>query len=197
MTSRTSLARMTVKDWLDILAYPSPIGAGGSAAGVAGAQGAALLAMVAGVLVKRKKREGLPAHAQRWDEISHSAVVVAQTLLELAQQDLDVVSEARESEKLLQGPLEMAHIISSSMTWVMQMANEELGVLAPDVLTAFRLMEAASKGLYAIAMSNGTTYQTERVTQSARDTGRVFESARLSLMRWEPDDGRYGEGGSN
>lgn len=189
--SRASLALLTLKDWLDMLAYPSPVGAGGSAAGVTGAQGAALLAMVAGVLVKRKKKEGLQADAQGWDEISHSALMMAQKLLGLAQQDLDVISEARESDKLLQGPLDMAHAISSSMTWVTRMADEELGVLAPDVLTAFHLLEAASKGAYSIAMVNSTAVQTARVAQSAKDAERAFESARLTLVRWKLDiDGR-------
>lgn len=78
------LTSRSVADLLDAFSSPDPTPGGGSAAALAGALGAALLAMVAGL---PKTRAGVPAERQALDNARTELLALQRTLLELVDRD--------------------------------------------------------------------------------------------------------------
>jgi formiminotetrahydrofolate cyclodeaminase len=78
------LTKMSVTELLDALSAPTPTPGGGSAAALAGALGASLLAMVAGL---PKTRTGAPAERAALDEARPRLLALQATLLDLVDRD--------------------------------------------------------------------------------------------------------------
>ena len=78
------LTSRSVADLLDAFSSPDPTPGGGSAAALAGALGAALLAMVAGL---PKTRTGVPAERESLDKARAELLALQRTLLGLVDRD--------------------------------------------------------------------------------------------------------------
>ncbi|MGH9257566.1 MAG: cyclodeaminase/cyclohydrolase family protein [Vicinamibacterales bacterium] len=100
LSSAASYADMTVPDLLDAFASNEPVPGGGSAAALAGAVGASLLIMVAGI---SRTRTGTPEEAADLAEAAARLRPIRDTLASLIQQDSDAYSAVLEATRLPKG----------------------------------------------------------------------------------------------
>lgn len=87
----TTLEATPMQDWLDLIARPSPIWAGGSVLAVTCAQAWALLAMIAGLAYKRDRIPGLLDVVER-------AKLAQSQLLELSEHDATALRQALQKD---------------------------------------------------------------------------------------------------
>lgn len=91
------VAALTTRQLTGMLASSDPVPGGGCAAAVAGAQGAALVAMVARLALRRTEDE---AQANQLEETARQAGELAERLLGLASQDVEAYAQVMRAYRL-------------------------------------------------------------------------------------------------
>lgn len=94
------VAELTTRRLTVMLASSDPVPGGGCAAAVAGAQGAALVAMVARLALRRTEDEAV---ADQLEEIARQADRLAERLLGLASQDVEAYAQVMRAYRLPRG----------------------------------------------------------------------------------------------
>lgn len=94
------VAALTTRQFAGMLASPDPVPGGGCAAAVAGAQGAALVAMVARLALRRAEDETV---AGQLEDAARQAVELAERLLALASQDAEAYAQVMRAYRLPKG----------------------------------------------------------------------------------------------
>jgi formiminotetrahydrofolate cyclodeaminase len=158
------VAELTVSDYLQQIASDRPVPGGGSAAALAGAMGAALLAMVARVSMKKAKGAEIQAELE---VLAPEGDRLVDRLLQLAQDDIDAygaVVQARRSvreqsadegavraaaEGAARVPLSTATLARRGLDMLDQLRPLASAMVASDVDTARGLLRAAFDGALA------------------------------------------------
>ena len=158
------VSELTVSDYLQQVASDRPVPGGGSAAALAGALGAALLAMVARVSMKRAKGAEIQAELE---VLAPEGDRLVDRLLQLAQDDIDAyaaVVQARRSLREQTGdesafrvaaegaarvPLSTATLARRGLDMLDQLRPLASPLVASDVDTAQGLLRAAFDGALA------------------------------------------------
>ncbi|MEW6046149.1 MAG: cyclodeaminase/cyclohydrolase family protein [Bacillota bacterium] len=94
------VAELATRRLVAMLASSDPVPGGGCAAAVAGAQGAALVAMVARLALRRTEEEEV---ANRLEESARQADRLGEHLLELASQDVEAYTQVMRAYRLPKG----------------------------------------------------------------------------------------------
>ena len=116
-----SYAHMTLPDLLDAFASNEPVPGGGSAAALAGAVGASLLVMVAGI---PSTRTGTPEEAVDLAEASARLRPIRDELASLVQQDSDAYAAVLAAMRLPKGTNEEKHTRRAAIDVAMRRATE-------------------------------------------------------------------------
>ena len=158
------VSELTVSDYLQQIASDRPVPGGGSAAALAGAMGAALLAMVARVSMKKAKGAEIQAELE---VLAPEGDRLVDRLLQLAQDDIDAygaVVQARRSvreqsadehavraaaEGAARVPLSTATLARRGLDMLDQLRPLASPLVASDVDTARGLLRAAFDGALA------------------------------------------------
>jgi formiminotetrahydrofolate cyclodeaminase len=158
------VSELTVSDYLQQVASDRPVPGGGSAAALAGAMGAALLAMVARVSMKKAKGAEIQAELE---VLAPEGDRLVDRLLQLAQDDIDAygaVVQARRSvreqgadeaairvaaEGAARVPLSTATLARRGLDMLDQLRPMASPLVASDVDTAQGLLRAAFDGALA------------------------------------------------
>src|SRR5262245_47377541 len=90
-------AELTVSDFLSALSNSTPTPGGGTAAAIAGAMGASLLLMVAGL---EKSKSGSEEEKLLLAEAKHALVPLRTRLVELADADTDAFNQVMDAYRL-------------------------------------------------------------------------------------------------
>ena len=94
------VAALSTRQLTGMLASSDPVPGGGCAAAVAGAQGAALVAMVARLALRRTEEESAADHLE---EVARQAAQLAERLLSLASQDVEAYAQVMRAYRLPKG----------------------------------------------------------------------------------------------
>jgi formiminotetrahydrofolate cyclodeaminase len=166
-------ATLTVAQFLDALASPEPTPGGGTAAAIAGATGAALLTMVAGLAKTRHRTDD---EARAMAQAKASLLGIRERLVTLADVDTDAFNrvmaayrlpKATDEEKALrqqavqqalreatEAPLETLKATAEAMAQARTVAAHGNRSAASDVRVAVELLEAAAASAAANVETN-------------------------------------------
>ncbi len=151
------LSEMTVRAFLEELAGPSAAPGGGSAAALAGAQGAALISMVAELTIGRKKYAGVEAEMQT---VRRQARSLQARLLDLMEQDArsyDAVMEAYRLPK--ETPEQKAARVAAIQAGLKGATEVPLQTLAACAEVLELAVEAVDKGNVNVVSDGGAGVQ--------------------------------------
>ena len=156
--------RMTVRDlsvhgYVEALASTAAVPGGGSAAAVAASMGAALVGMVARISARKAREE----HRAALEAVVPELDELANRLLDLSQHDIDAyraVIEARKAahdgaeleranERAAEVPLDTAAAADRGLALAIEVSKHAWEMLASDLTTANRLLQAGLDGALA------------------------------------------------
>lgn len=153
-SSTASYIDMTLADLLDAFASNEPVPGGGSAAALAGAIGASLLVMVAGLPATRS---GTPEEAADLAQASARLRPIRDTLASLIQQDSDAYAAVLEAMRLPKGTTAEKQDRIVAIEVAMRQATE-----VP--LETMRCCQQALKGAMVVASSGNRNAATDTAT---------------------------------
>lgn len=199
------LTSRSAADLLDAFSSPDPTPGGGSAAALAGALGAALLAMVAGI---PKTRTGVPAEREVLDKARAELLGLQRALLELVDRDAaayDLVvaafrkPKATDDEKAQRAaaiqdamrvatevPVETFRVAAAAMVVGRTVAGSANPSAASDILVGAQSLSLAITGALAnVEINIGSLKDTalvERLTNELRAAHAEADSAHQEIL---------------
>ena len=188
-------AELTVSDFLSALSKSTPTPGGGTAAAIAGAMGASLLLMVAGL---EKSKSGSEEEKLLLAEAKHALVPLRTRLVELADADTDAFNQvmdayrlpkANDDEKAARAaviqralwratevPLETLRVCADALEYGPLIARCGNPTASSDVGVGVRLLEAAAGGAEANVRVNLKGIRDEALkTDAERNAARFVE----------------------
>lgn len=197
-----SFASLTVTAFLDALASPEPTPGGGTAAAMAGAMGASLLMMVAGLPKSRtgtaEERDALLAARARIatlrarlialadeDSAAYDAVLVAFRLPKGTEEEKATRGAAVETafRRATDSPLDTLRVVSSTLALGAIVAAGANRSAASDAGVAIGLLEAAAAGAALNVRTNLDSLKDEAlVARFEADVATVGESLSKSII---------------
>jgi formiminotetrahydrofolate cyclodeaminase len=191
----------TLHEWSDAVAAASATPAGGAVAALASALAAALVAMVAGLTIRREKYAAVHRYAE---ETLQRAEALRNELLDLARQDAVVVAEYMDALTLPQGSefertardaarraalLEAAHVQLELLDQAAEVADLAEAMVGSGVATA--IGDAATAGFLAAAACRSAYWSIRsnlKLIGRPDETRPLVESAVVTLDRVEASE---------
>ena len=115
------LAEKTVKEYLDLLGSDAPVPGGGSASALCGAQGAALVAMVAGLSVGKAK---YAQYQELYPKTIEAATKIKEELINQADRDTEAYNLVMQAYKLPKDTDEEREYRTTSITSATRLATQ-------------------------------------------------------------------------
>lgn len=194
------LIDMTVIDYLDLLKSDSPAPGGGSASALSGAQGLALMLMVADLtltkekyqvdheLCQKVKEEGLPlyqslAEAMDKDTDAYNLVFAAYKLPKETDDDKAARSKAIREANLLatQVPFEVMSQASEGLKLVFKLVNHSNSNAASDLGVAASCLETAVKGAWLNVSINLPGVKDLELAKHFEEKGKTLYNESITL----------------
>jgi formiminotetrahydrofolate cyclodeaminase len=191
----------TLHEWSDAVAAASATPAGGAVAALASALAGALVAMVAGLTIRREKYAAVHGYAE---ETLQRAEALRNELLDLARQDAIVVAEYMDALTLPQGSefertardaarraalLEAAHVQLELLDQAAEVADLAEAMVGSGVATA--IGDAATAGFLAAAACRSAYWSIRsnlKLIGRPDETRPLVESAVVTLDRVEASE---------
>lgn len=148
---------MSLSEWIDRVAEPRPLYAGGSALAFTAAQAWALLAMVTGILEKRGGSVMDPAAGSRAKENAHA-------LIELAHQDAQFFQQAwttRTQDSWYDAIMVSVRVVElciEGLDWTKVLHRVVPDAMQPDLSAVRLLLDGAGQGSLDNARANDRTH---------------------------------------
>ena len=189
MASPRPLLELTVAEWLDELARPSPAPGGGSALAFALASAAAVLAMAARI----SESGGLAAQADalrvRTAELAQLDADAYQTALEAREANEALRTDRRDWEigqafaRAAEPPLEIARAGADVAELAAQLVQVGEARLRADALAAAALAAAASRGAVTLVSANLTASEGDLRVAEAEQLAAAAERSAAYAVR--------------
>ena len=194
------LIDMTVKDYLDLLKSDSPAPGGGSASAFSGAQGLALMLMVADLTLSKKKyqadhelcqkvkEEGLPLYqslveAMDQDTDAYNLVFSAYKLPKETDEEKAARSKAIREANLLatQIPFEVMSQACEGLKLVSKLVNHSNFNAASDLGVAASCLETAVKGAWLNVSINLPGVKDPKMAKHFEEKGKTLYNESITL----------------
>lgn len=194
--------KMTLEDYLDILASSKPAPGGGTASALAGSQAAALVAMVCGLTIGKKRYSEVSEEAA---EIQKKAITIQQRMLELMQEDAEAFNtvsaafmlpksneqEIAERSKAIQAGLLLScypplQVMENALA-CLRLSEKGIGRFnlsaASDLAVSALMAEAAVRGAWYNVLINLGSLKDQEKVKELQEKGESIHKEAIGLAK--------------